>query len=159
METKRKFKEFLRNRLSSNRLFLLINKTSRRVFSMFNKHKMEVSAESPVADEIYVTQGTGSIMIVATTLAYIERLDRVTVAFSFTKEHYLVDKTIDALASELDEQQFFQLHRACIINRDLVKGYRKASSNRLLLITSFVDINFFVSQRRVADFKRWWAKL
>lgn len=158
MKRKRNIKEFFRIWLKPTRFFSSLYARIRRFVPLYKNHDKKALTQRSVTNIIYVTHGADNMMIATESIAYLERVDRVTMAYSFTGEQYITDKSIDKLVSELDKRGFFRIHRACIINRDLVQGYKQASSNRLLLITSFTDTAFFVSQRNAVAFKRWWEK-
>lgn len=73
-------------------------------------------------------------------------------------ERYTVDRSMRALMDELSADKFFRIHRSIIVNRRAIAGLKVDTSNRfLVLLTVDVEGDFYVSQRSVKDFKRWFG--
>lgn len=73
-------------------------------------------------------------------------------------EKYTIDRSIEMLMDEVNANDFFRIHRSIIVNRRAIAGFKVESSNRLLLrFNGDVEGDFYVSQRNVKDFKRWFG--
>jgi DNA-binding LytR/AlgR family response regulator len=88
-------------------------------------------------------------------LAYSE--DSVT--FLITKEgkRHIYNRTIEQLASELDEEHHFQVNRGQIISIDNIEGVHPHLGQRLKLsLKEFGPLEeIYVSRKRVSEFKEW----
>jgi len=126
-------------------------------YILFQKSGQDEVSGMGSSEGIMVKDGNELIRIPVSDVTHIHHVLDTTLVYVLGGKQYLTDKTVTALADELNPRQFYKIHRSQIINRNIVQGYSPASSNRLKLKTR-VQEEFYVSQRSRADFKKWWER-
>lgn len=72
---------------------------------------------------------------------------------------YLVDKNLNALEDELDEQTFFRANRQYIVNVNFVQGYKSYERVKLLLtLKNNAEHVIVVGQEKAKSFRKWLAE-
>jgi len=89
-------------------------------------------------------QGDFTHQVAISDVLFFHADDKYTVVQTSTGEH-LIRTTISELAAQLDPDQFWQIHRATLINLDYLAGTRRDDSSRL-----FVRIKGHGSELRVS---------
>lgn len=85
-------------------------------------------------------------------------VERGFVAILKSGESIIWTKTIEQSIQELPEEDYFLINRSDILHREIIAGYQPSDSRRLKLILKeplAFGRPFFVSQRKVVGFKRW----
>jgi DNA-binding LytR/AlgR family response regulator len=94
----------------------------------------------------FIRAGQGDLVhqIAISDVLFFHADDKYTVVQTATGEH-LIRTTISELAGQLDPDQFWQIHRATLINLDYLAGTRRDETSRL-----FVRIKGHASELRVS---------
>lgn len=90
-------------------------------------------------------------------IAYIYIEDRSVLAMTFDSRKLPMDKSLDQLEEELDENQFFRANRGCILNHKAIDKIKSYSSSKLLIETqpSFIESEIIISKEKSPVFKNW----
>ncbi|MBP1631096.1 MAG: DNA-binding response regulator [Bacteroidetes bacterium] len=78
--------------------------------------------------------------------------------YLYTKDNnkYIVDNTLDALSSQLDQEKYFRISRECISSFDSIKEVSKYTKGRLkILLEPQYNSPIIVSYERVSEFIKW----
>lgn len=89
-------------------------------------------------------------------IAYFYSEDKTNYLVTFDKKKYIIDLSLDEIASELDPKAFFKTSRQCIISKKAINCIIRIAGGRLRIETtpeSSFEIN--VSRSRVDDFLLW----
>ncbi len=77
-------------------------------------------------------------------------------AYTFSGEHYVVDRTLETLQSTLPEDEFFRANRQFIVARKAVKDIAIWFGSRLSLnLTLETPEKIIIPKARVPEFKQW----
>lgn len=69
---------------------------------------------------------------------------------------YMIDHTLEDLASSLDPEEFFRINRKHIVCVDCISEVRKLSAGKLgIRLLQPSDQDLIVSRERMTDFKQW----
>ena len=75
---------------------------------------------------------------------------------TFNKEHYLIDRTIEQLETELNPDTFIRISRGCIINRKALTGATRDNAGHLIVkLSPESPFEFSVSRSRIDLFLKW----
>jgi DNA-binding LytR/AlgR family response regulator len=106
---------------------------------------------------IMVKKGTSNISLLLSdiVLFYTEHL--VVYVYDSKGNKYLVDKSLNALESELDSKLFFRANRQYILNLDYIQGYKIYERVKLLVSLNVrtPDKIILVGQEKAKAFRQW----
>ncbi len=113
--------------------------------------------------ERYLVQFNDQIVPVKTCeIAYFYSEDKNNHVVTFSGTVYIMDSTMDAIATELDPERFFRISRGCIIAKDVVESVTKLLGGRLRIAPKVqVSANLgpapdlTVSRSRTDEFLSW----
>lgn len=109
---------------------------------------------------IIVKKGTSNISLLISdiVLFYTEHL--VVYVFDNKGNKYLVDKSLNALESELDQKMFFRANRQYILNLNYIQGYKIYERVKLLvsLNVKFPEKTILIGQEKAKAFRQWLAE-
>ena len=75
---------------------------------------------------------------------------------TFDNRNYLIDKTLEVVASELNPRDFYRINRKFIVPLKAVKEIQVYSNSRLkIILPTYKDDEVIVSREKVSDFKDW----
>ena len=100
--------------------------------------------------------GNSTKVLEANEIALVYFENRITRAILFSgKEHYL-DYSLNQLMEEFPPQAFYKINRQQIINREVIKEFRKHPGSRIKVIPSVsFHTDLVVSKEKTPDFKNW----
>ncbi|RYF19637.1 MAG: LytTR family transcriptional regulator [Flavobacteriales bacterium] len=101
------------------------------------------------------------VFIAPETIAVIFAQLKSNYTYDFTGKKESWNKTLKDTLLELDSNVYFQINRSDIVHRASVIGHKAGDSRTLVLdmkIPVEQGVRFVVSQRRVAEFKRWYRE-
>ncbi|MBS1525533.1 MAG: LytTR family transcriptional regulator [Bacteroidetes bacterium] len=124
-----------------------------------------VAAGNPTAQNgrnkevILVQEGSRSIPILIEDVCYFYHDGRYNFARTNDREDYIIDQTMDEIQQQLPEKQFFRISRQAIVNFASCKHFRQGEFGKLeLSVEPEAKEPFFVSQKRVKQFRDWIAR-
>ena len=89
-------------------------------------------------------------------IAYFLSEDKVTWMFTSDGSKYVLDQSLDILASQLDPSRFFRISRGCIIASSAVRSIIKLQGGRLRINANpRYEPEIIVSRSRSDDFLQW----
>lgn len=103
-----------------------------------------------------VKEGNSMILVPIEEVLYFYSSDGL--SFLVTKENrrFIVDSTLDALESEIDETTFFRINRSQIVHINSIEKIHSFLNHRLKLdVLKSSAIDFVVSRNKVNSFKDW----
>lgn len=75
---------------------------------------------------------------------------------TFNREHYLIDRKMEQLETELDPETFIRISRGCIINRRAITGATRDKAGHMLVrLSPEPPFDFTVSRSRIDSFLGW----
>lgn len=75
---------------------------------------------------------------------------------TFDNRNYLIDATLEVVASELNPREFYRISRKFIVPLKAVKEIQVYSNSRLkIILPTYKDDEVIVSREKVSDFKDW----
>lgn len=79
------------------------------------------------------------------------------VCFTQRGDKFLLDQSMDKIASTLPHSFFYRLNRQFLVHRQIISGFEKAENGKLsiLLKSSSFSKNIIVSRIKASDFKKW----
>lgn len=100
--------------------------------------------------------GNSTKVLEANEIAIVYFENRITRAVLFSgKEHYL-DYSLNQLMDEFPPGLFYKINRQQIINREVIKEFRKHPGSRIKVIPSVsFHTDLIVSKEKTPDFKNW----
>lgn len=118
----------------------------------------ELSAmRQPAFRERFMVASGGQIRSVPVgQVAYFQSEGRYVKLVSADNHRYIVDGTMDKIASELDPRNFFRINRQLIVSFGAIKSMAPYSKSRVkVLLQPVPDVESIVSVERSAEFKAW----
>ena len=111
----------------------------------------------PAYRERFMVASGGQIRSVPVEqVAYFQSEGRYVKLVSADNHRYIVDGTMDKIASELDPRSFFRINRQLIVSFPAIKSMAPYSKSRVkVLLAPATDIESIVSVERSAEFKAW----
>lgn len=100
-----------------------------------------------------------AVFIAPETIAVIFAQLKSNYTYDFTGKKESWNKTLKDTLPELDSHVYFQINRSDIVHRGSVIDHKSNDSRTLELVMKIPlehGVRFVVSQRRVAEFKRWY---
>ncbi len=88
-------------------------------------------------------------------IAYFFSEDKCNYLVTFDVGKYIVDSTMDAIASELDPERFFRINRGCILAMDCIDSAVVNAGRYSVQAHPAIGVPMIVSRSRVADFLKW----
>jgi DNA-binding LytR/AlgR family response regulator len=102
-------------------------------------------------------KGSRLIPLLAKDIAYIH-IDSGLVKANTSEGSYILENTLDELASELNPYEFFRANRQFIISRNSIKEVDYWFNNRLSVsLKASVPEKILISRVRVPDFRKWYS--
>ncbi len=118
----------------------------------------ELSAmRQPAFRERFMVASGGQIRSVPVgQVAYFQSEGRYVKLVSNDNHRYIVDGTMDKIATELDPRNFFRINRQLIVSFGAIKSMAPYSKSRVkVLLQPVPDVESIVSVERSAEFKSW----
>ena len=102
-------------------------------------------------------KGSRLIPLLAKDIAYIH-IESGLVKANTSDGSYILENTLDELASELNPYEFFRANRQFIISRNSIKEVDYWFNNRLSVsLKASVSEKILISRVRVPDFRKWYS--
>jgi DNA-binding LytR/AlgR family response regulator len=122
------------------------------------KHLANESAQRMVKEVLLVQEGSKTIVLPVTAIAYIFRCGKYTLARTFEKEDFLISATLTDLRQQLNGRKFFRANRQAIVSFATCKYYERRPFGKLqLFVLPPSKDAMIISQKRAKAFKKWLA--
>lgn len=149
--------------LEDELISLKLAESNMTVQSVGSEQSTEEGSEIPAADNtqrsistLIVTSGSKNIPIQVENIAYIYKDGNVTALQLFDGQRYLMNYTLDEMASLLDGRIFFRVNRQFIIHKKSCHYFTNEDHGRLAItLRPDFDSEIIVSQKKAAPFKSW----
>jgi two-component system, LytTR family, response regulator LytT len=101
--------------------------------------------------------GQRLFFIPAADVAYFSADNKIVFLIDKEGNRFVINTTLEKLATELNPKHFFRLSRKIIINADAIEQVKPYHSNRLKLQLKGISTQeeIIISRERVAEFKQW----
>ena len=96
------------------------------------------------------------IYIKSQEIAYIQVTESIPYVYTFNKQKFPLDYTLDYLVNILDQHNFFRINRQFMVNIDAIQKISGYFNSRLILkLEPQTNDSVIVSREKVASFKNW----
>lgn len=103
-----------------------------------------------------VSKGTGFVKIETGHIAYFYNENRITTAFSFGRQTYMLDFSLESLEEQLDPALFFRANRQLIVNIEAIEKIENYFGGKLKLrLNPHFEGDLMVSRLKAVAFRRW----
>ena len=111
-------------------------------------------------DKFLVRLGDRIVPVPAKDIAYAYSEDKGTYLVTTSSQKYLIDDSLDNMASKLSQDSFFRISRSALVSSEAVESVTKLPGGRMKIslgpgIKVFTDLS--VSRSRTDDFLDWLA--
>ena len=106
-------------------------------------------------ENFMVKSGQKVLRIVDQDIAYFVSEEKMTWLITIQGKKYIYDTSLEQLEEQLDPYLFFRVSRKHLVSKDIITGFKPASSHRVELILKESQFPIFVSKERVKKFKNW----
>lgn len=107
---------------------------------------------------LFVKAGKQSLLIPFSAVLYIWVEGHYTLLYAEDLRKYFVDLSLDKVAEQLPETDFFRVNRQCIIHRQTIQGYQRLENGKLQVLVQTlpsVPAELVISRTKAPEFKRW----
>jgi DNA-binding LytR/AlgR family response regulator len=101
-----------------------------------------------------VHQGNAAHVIKDHEISYFIK-DDIIFLVANEKRWVMESRSLDEIENLVDPSKFFRANRQCLINRDIIAGYKSDASGKLLLKLKCGDPGLSVSREKATEFRRW----
>ncbi|MCY1542169.1 LytTr DNA-binding domain protein [compost metagenome] len=116
----------------------------------------EPESKTPAIYQIMVYKGATVIPLQIDDIANICKVENTMLVYTFDREQYVTDKTLEELEQRLDSGSFFRLNRQLIVHISCCKKYELLDYGKLMVtIEPESPVSAIVSQRKAPLFRRW----
>ncbi|AXT52144.1 hypothetical protein D1818_15335 [Aquimarina sp. BL5] len=119
------------------------------------KYKQDHRSRS---EGIMVNHGNKKLKLIFDQIAGFHIDGDYTAVFTNNSKKYYLDQSLNTLENQLPKINFFRLNRQFIINKDMVKGFKRIENGKILVLIS-PEYNFpseiTVSRTKASNFKKW----
>ena len=107
-------------------------------------------------DNFVVYSGIKTVNLPVDEVAYFKVINKSTFLFTRNGDQYLFDKTLENLKDLVNPNQFFQLNRQVIANRESIISFEKTETRKLKIdLQPHTDDLVFVSKVKSTQFLEW----
>ena len=107
--------------------------TSRTTLAIASvREEIEKLKQTPTLTRIPVKHQGETKLVDVREIRYFKAEAKYTIAYDAQNE-YVLGITLKDLRAQLDENEFWQIHRSCIVNARFIEGVRRTSNDSLLL--------------------------
>lgn len=108
------------------------------------------------AARLLVKMNNQFIYIKSQEIAYITVIDSAPYVYTFNRQKFPIDYTLDHIATILDPHNFFRINRQFMVNIDSIQKISSYFNSRLILkLEPEITENIIVSREKVTAFKDW----
>ena len=147
---------YLLKPIKIEQLHQAFQKFEQNKINSFSDQSALFESETEFQKKLLSKVGNTTAVIDYSNIALILHLDRMTKAYLYNGEKFLLDQSLDKLEEFLPSNVFFRINRQVIVSRQSVIKFSTYSSDRLILDTlPEIDEELIVSKEKTPRFRRW----
>lgn len=147
---------YLLKPIKLEQLHLAFQKFEQNKMHRYSEQSALFESESDFEKKLLSKVGNTTAVIDYSNIAFVTHFEKMTKAYVFTEDKYLLDQSLDRLEEFLPHNQFFRINRQVIVNKRSINTFSSYSSDRIILTTSpSIAQELIVSKEKTPKFRRW----
>jgi hypothetical protein len=129
-----------------------------RQWEFLHQQKDEIAFETAKNQQFVVKVGNQSNLIKVEDIwvffvenEYVQLMDK-------NSKKYILDASLDKIEKQLPTSDFFRINRQCILNRQIISGFKRIENGKLTIQLNFsfdLNLELTVSRIKAPAFKAW----
>ena len=120
------------------------------------KDKISLGKEESFKNNFVVNSGIKTVNLPVEEVAYFKVINKTTFLFTRDGDQYLFDKNLETLKDIVNPNQFFQLNRQVIANRESIISFERTDTRKLKVdLQPHSNDSVYVSKVKSTQFLEW----